>query len=90
MQRQHIETVLLTTTSGSAAGARAHDAIIQTSWQRCVHQYGLDPARMQEARILPQFRLREHQQRIDDFTRIARHGLDTLYSQVGGMGYVVL
>ncbi|MBW0449960.1 sigma-54-dependent Fis family transcriptional regulator [bacterium M00.F.Ca.ET.228.01.1.1] len=90
LQRQHIETVLLTTTSGSAAGARAHDAIIQTSWQRCVHQYGLDPARMQEARILPQFRLREHQQRIDDFTRIARHGLDTLYSQVGGMGYVVL
>jgi len=89
-QRQHIETVLLTTTSESAAGTRAHDAIIQSSWRRCVHQYGLDPARMQEARILPQFRLREHQQRIDDFTRIARHGLDTLYSQVGGMGYVVL
>lgn len=89
-QREHIETVVLTTTSESAAAARAHDAIIQSSWRRCVHQYGLDPARMQEARILPQMRLREHQQRIDDFTRIARHGLETLYSQVGGMGYVVL
>ncbi|TAM01672.1 MAG: sigma-54-dependent Fis family transcriptional regulator [Paraburkholderia sp.] len=89
-QREHIETVVLTTTSESVAAARAHDAIIQSSWRRCVHQYGLDPARMQEARILPQIRLREHQQRIDDFTRIARHGLETLYGQVEGMGYVVL
>ncbi|WP_322057912.1 sigma-54-dependent Fis family transcriptional regulator [Paraburkholderia sp. J63] len=89
-QRDHIETVVLTTTRGSAVAARAHDAIIQSSWRRCVHQYGLDPSRMQEARILPQMRLREHQQRIDDFTRIARHGLETLYGQVGAMGYVVL
>lgn len=89
-QRDHIETVVLTTTGELPAAARAHDAIIQSSWQRCVHQYGLDPSRMQEARILPQMRLREHQQRIDDFTRIARHGLETLYGQVGGMGYVVL
>jgi len=89
-QREHIETVVLTTTGESSGIARAHDAIIQSSWRRCVHQYGLDPARMQEARILPQMRLREHQQRIDDFTRIARHGLETLYGQVGGIGYVVL
>ncbi|WP_179402854.1 sigma-54-dependent Fis family transcriptional regulator [Burkholderia guangdongensis] len=89
-QRDHIETVVLTTTGELPAAARAHDAIIQSSWQRCVHQYGLDPARMQEARILPQMRLREHQQRIDDFTRIARHGLETLYGQVREMGYVVL
>ena len=41
-------------------------------------------------RILTQTRLREHQQRIDDFARIARHGLETLYEHVAGMGYVVL
>ncbi|MBN3724478.1 sigma-54-dependent Fis family transcriptional regulator [Burkholderia sp. Ac-20379] len=89
-QRDHIETVVLATTGELPAAIRSHDALIQSSWRRCVHQYGLDPARMQEARILPPIRLREHQQRIDDFTRIARHGLETLHGQVAGMGYVVL
>ncbi|GAB7536609.1 sigma-54-dependent Fis family transcriptional regulator [Burkholderia sp. 3C] len=89
-QRDHIETVVLATTGELPAAMRTHDALIQSSWRRCVHQYGLDPARMQEARILPPVRLREHQQRIDDFTRIARHGLETLHGQVAGMGYVVL
>lgn len=90
-QRKHIDAVVEATTRGQPViAARTHDAIIQSSWRRCVHQYGLDPARMQEARILPQTRLREHQQRIDDFARIARHGLQTLYGQVAGMGYVVL
>ncbi|SAK43080.1 sigma-54-dependent Fis family transcriptional regulator [Caballeronia ptereochthonis] len=90
-QREHIETVVAATTRVQApAPLRVHESIIETSWRRCVHQYGLDPARMQEARILPQTRLREHQQRIDDFARIARHGLETLYEQVAGMGYVVL
>ncbi|SAK44780.1 Fis family GAF modulated sigma54 specific transcriptional regulator [Caballeronia arationis] len=90
-QREHIEAVVeATTRNAPAVAARTHEAIIQSSWRRCVHQYGLDPSRMQEARILPQTRLREHQQRIDDFARIARHGLQTLYSQVAGLGYVVL
>jgi len=90
-QRKHIDAVVEATTRGQPViAARTHEAIIQSSWRRCVHQYGLDPARMQEARILPQTRLREHQQRIDDFARIARHGLQTLYGQVAGMGYVVL
>jgi sigma-54 dependent transcriptional regulator, acetoin dehydrogenase operon transcriptional activator AcoR len=90
-QREHIEAVVAATTRADAqAVARTHDGIIQSSWRRCVHQYGLDPSRMQEARILTHTRLVEHQQRIDDFARIARHGLETLYEQVAGMGYVVL
>ncbi|MDR5773727.1 MULTISPECIES: sigma-54-dependent Fis family transcriptional regulator [unclassified Caballeronia] len=90
-QREHIEAVVAATTRAQIlAPARTQESIIQTSWRRCVHQYGLDPSRMQEARILTQTRLREHQQRIDDFARIARHGLETLYEQVAGMGYVVL
>src|SRR5437899_2537782 len=85
-QREHIETVVQATTylapPAVLADRIAHDAIIQNSWRRCVHQYGLDPSRMQAARILPQPRLREHQERIDDFARIARHGLQSLYGQV--------
>ncbi|CAG9177671.1 Acetoin catabolism regulatory protein [Cupriavidus laharis] len=93
-QREHIETVVQATTylppPAPLADRLTHDAVIQNSWRRCVHQYGLDPSRMQEARIVPQTRLREHQQRIDDFARIARHGLESLYAQVAGLGYVVL
>ncbi|KND59474.1 Transcriptional activator of acetoin dehydrogenase operon AcoR [Candidatus Burkholderia verschuerenii] len=88
-QREHIEAVVAVTTRSEAL-ARGPEGIIQSSWRRCVHQYGLDPSRMQEARILPSTRLREHQQRIDGFARITRHGLETLYEQVAGMGYVVL
>lgn len=41
---------------------------------------------MQEAVILPAHLVREHRERIGDFLRIARHGLETLYRQVAGMG----
>ncbi len=45
---------------------------------------------MKEAVILPAQRVREHQEQMDDFLQIARHGLESLYHQVTGLGYVVL
>ena len=72
------------------AAAARHDAIIRASWERCVREHRLDPTRMQEAVILPQARLREHQDQMDAFLSIARHGLESLYHQVAGQGYVVL
>jgi len=45
---------------------------------------------MQEAVILPQARLREHQDQMEALLQIARHGLESLYSKVAGLGYVVL
>jgi hypothetical protein len=45
---------------------------------------------MCEPVILPSHRLREHQDRLEDFIHIARHGLETLYQQVAGMGYCLL
>ena len=68
----------------------SRDEIIRSSWARCVHEHHLDPARMQEAIILPSNQLREHQDRMGDFLHIARYGLETLYQQVMGMGYCVL
>jgi transcriptional regulator of acetoin/glycerol metabolism len=90
-QRAHMATVMQVADAGVAAPAAArHDALIRASWQRCVHQHRLDPTRMQEAVILPQPRLREHQGQMEDFLQIARHGLEALYQQVAGLGYVVL
>jgi transcriptional regulator of acetoin/glycerol metabolism len=95
MQREHIDTVMRLVDDHPRAlalppGAGLPDAIIHDSWRRCVHQHRLDPTRMQEAVILPQQRVREHRERIEDFLHIARHGLETLYQQVAGMGYCVL
>ena len=94
-QRQHIESVIRLAAEGGALPpqlAAVHDPeqVIRESWRRCVQQHRLDPTRMQEAVILPLHRVREHQERIDDFLRIARHGLEALYQQVAGMGYCVL
>jgi transcriptional regulator of acetoin/glycerol metabolism len=92
-QRQHIEDVIHLAAEGRAlqpAALHRPDEVIRDSWSRCVNEYRLDPTRMQEAVILPQHELREHRERIDDFLRIARHGLEALYQQVAGMGYCVL
>jgi len=90
-QREHIATVMQVAADGAHAEVAAtHDEIIRDSWHRCVHEHRLDPTRMQEAVILPSGRLREHQDQLEAFLHIARHGLETLYQQVAGLGYCVL
>ena len=88
---QHIATVMQVAADGADAQAAAgHEQVIRDSWLRCVQQHRLDPTRMQEAVILPQARLREHQDQMEALLQIARHGLEALYSKVAGLGYVVL
>ncbi|MCU0967856.1 MAG: sigma-54-dependent Fis family transcriptional regulator [Rubrivivax sp.] len=94
-QQQHIRSVIHVAAEGrplppQLAALHDPDALIRASWARCVHEHRLDPARMQEPVILPAHRVREHRERLDDFLRIARHGLEALYQQVAGMGYCVL
>ncbi|WP_066261653.1 sigma-54-dependent Fis family transcriptional regulator [Hydrogenophaga flava] len=88
---QHIATVMQVAADGVGAQVAArHEQVIRDSWLRCVQQHRLDPTRMQEAVILPQARLREHQDQMEALLQIARHGLESLYSKVAGLGYVVL
>ncbi len=90
-QREHIHAVMALAGEGrQVPQALTPDDIIRESWTRCVHEYRLDPTRMQEAIILPQQRVREHRERLDEFLGIARHGLEAMYQQVAGMGYCVL
>ena len=90
-QQQHIAQVMRLSSGGSpVVGTDGHDSIIRHSWTRCVQQHQLDPTRMQEAIILPHARLRERQDQMEAFLQIARHGMEALYQQVAGMGYVVL
>jgi len=88
---EHIATVMDVAEHGiGSTRAFKHEDIIKASWFRCLNQHGLDPTRPQQAVILPHNRLREHQDRLEEFLHIARHGLETLYHQVSGLGYCVL
>lgn len=90
-QRNHINVVMKVAERGiEVQDAMRHETIIRESWFRCVQKHRLDPTRMQEAVILPAQRVREHQEQIEQFLHIARHGLEALYHQVAGLGYVVL
>ena len=87
----HIAAVMHVGEHGlNSTRAAKHEEIIRSSWFRCLNQHGLDPTRPQQAIILPNSRLREHQDRLEEFLHIARHGLETLYHQVSGLGYCVL
>ncbi|MBB1162011.1 sigma-54-dependent Fis family transcriptional regulator [Aquariibacter albus] len=85
---QHIDHVLsVGMLGGPAAGA---ETLFQKSWSRCMKQHGLDPARPSPARILPSTQLREHQQRMEGFLRVARAGMEEMYRRVADLGYMLL
>lgn len=60
------------------------------SWQRSLEGYGLDPGRTAQPRILTGSSLRERQEPLEAFLRIARHGVRRLYEHVREANYVVL
>ena len=68
----------------------ARDAIIHQSWLRCVSEHKLDPVVLRDAHIVTSGRLREHRDAMDEFLHTARFGVEMLYRQIAGLGYVLL
>lgn len=66
------------------------DNFVVESWRRCVDEYQLDPARANEAYILPNSQLREHRERSERLIRIARASMEDLFAQIVGQNYVLL
>ncbi|MGO4712753.1 sigma-54-dependent Fis family transcriptional regulator [Bradyrhizobium sp. 2TAF24] len=74
-----------------AVGAPSQrDPIIHQSWRRCVSEHKLDPEVLRDACIVTDGRLREHRDAMDEFLHTARFGVEMLYRQVAGLGYVLL
>ena len=71
-------------------GQTDRDSLIVNSWLRCVDSHKLDPSVLRPAVIIEDRRLREHREAMDDLLRTARFGVEALYKQVAGMGYVLL
>jgi transcriptional regulator of acetoin/glycerol metabolism len=85
---RHIDHVISAGTR--PAPFRERETLFVKSWNRCLNQHGLDPSRPQPARILPSSQVREHQQRMDGFLRVARAGMEDMYRRVADLGYTLL
>lgn len=71
-------------------GASDRDRPVIQSWLRCLNDYQLNPARAQEAYIVPDTLLREHREQSEELIRIGRTGLEGLFRQVADQSYVLL
>lgn len=89
-QAAHIDELVRVANGEAGRHVTRRDAIIQQSWRRCVSEHKLDPEVLRDPCILTQSRLREHQDAMEEFTHTARFGVETLYRQVAGLGYVLL
>jgi transcriptional regulator of acetoin/glycerol metabolism len=86
----HIDEVIARTSGRVAHLVEGDEDLITRSWTRCVNEHGLDPTRSQPARVLDNWQLREHQEQIESFLRVARAGMEQLYKRVAPLGYVLL
>lgn len=86
----HIDKVIACTSRNFLQPMVGDDTLITRSWTRCVSEHGLDPTRTQPARVLDHWQLREHQEQIESFLRVARAGMEQLYKRVAPLGYVLL
>lgn len=64
-------------------------AIVQ-SWNRCVHDFGLDPIRDEPVVVLGSQELKDRQEPLARLRAIAQGEMATLYQQLAGSGFSVL
>ncbi len=83
----HIEDVFKVAEGSHVA---QHDSIISESWRRCVSDHNLDPALPPNVYVHTQQQIKERRGQLESFLRTARFGLEKLYQQVAGLGYVLL
>ena len=63
--------------------------LIARSWQRSIQLHGLDRAQ-NRPRVLTQSALRERRQALEPLLSLARSGLESLFQDIYGAGYIVL
>jgi transcriptional regulator of acetoin/glycerol metabolism len=87
----HIDTVLSHAADPALAPlGQGFDPLIARSWQRCIQDYGLDPAKPAPPRFVPRQVLLDHQDQADELINVARAGVEQLYRHIAELGYVVL
>ena len=85
---RHASQVL--TVARGAKGDAVSDPSIARSWLRCLDDYHLDPAVLQDPVVLEQAGLRESRERLQQVLDIASGELNSLHQQLAGAGHAVL
>jgi transcriptional regulator of acetoin/glycerol metabolism len=70
--------------------AEQFDTPIAKSWRRSIEMHQLDPGRTVQPCVLLAHNLRDYQVPLEQFIHTARNGMERLYDQIHGAGYVVL
>jgi transcriptional regulator of acetoin/glycerol metabolism len=87
--RRHADRVFAVASGSALAVDEARDPIL-TSWRRCVADYGLDPSKPGETRILTSHELVGHREPMERLIRAARPVLEELHGELEPHGYCVL
>lgn len=87
--RRHADRVFARASGATLALEEARDPIL-TSWRRCVADYGLDPSKPGDTRILTSHELVGHQEPMQRLIRSARPVLEELHGELEPHGYCVL
>ena len=85
-RHEHIDELIRVAEGGFAD----RDELILSSWRRSMGNHHLDPTVLRPAVIVEDRQLREHRDAMDELLRTARFGVEALYRQVAGLGYVLL
>src|SRR5574340_1791814 len=72
-----------------SVGVPEPPSCITRSWQRCVSEYSLDPARMRDPVILDRDKLRARNERLNDLVSLAQAEMVNLYQQLAGSGFAI-
>jgi transcriptional regulator of acetoin/glycerol metabolism len=86
MIADHVRSVY----SAVAGESRDRTDLVSRSWIRCLEDYGLDPGRPAEPRILDGAALRNRAERLEDMLACARLEMTNLYQQLADSELAVL
>ena len=94
MQRQeileHVRQINAVVGLGGAMETAEVVPAIARSWNRCVHDFGLDPARDEPVVVLDNRALKDRREPLERLCAIAQGEMATLYQQLAGSGFSVL
>lgn len=93
MQRQENDHARIVSAVVSAKGSSETVEVgtaIARSWNRCVHNFGMDPVRDEPVIVVDNSELKERKEALDSLRRIAQGEMATLYQQLAGSGFSVL
>jgi transcriptional regulator of acetoin/glycerol metabolism len=86
MIADHVRSVY----SAVSGDRRGHDDLVSRSWARCLEDYGLDPARSAEPRVLDAAQMKQRVARLEDLLACAKLEMANLYQQLADSELAVL